>query len=224
MAKKHKIINENTVDDSDTKRKKTCDDSDSDNDDDDSMHKCVYMKGNHIYFRNDVTLKSINKLIKLINKVNREYETLKSKHDKTFKIEPKHIYLHITSYGGNLFAGFMAYDAISRSKVPIDTIVEGYAMSAGSIMLMGGHIKYATQNSFVLIHQLRSYFMYGTFENFKDENINNELLMNKLKQIYLDNTKIKPKELDEIIIRELYLDVDYCLKYGIINKIYDTDL
>jgi ATP-dependent protease ClpP protease subunit len=192
----------------------------------------VYRRENHIYFNTDVSNTSINKLGELISEVEEEFETVKNDLLTTNKnlvnienITPKPIYLHITSYGGSLFAGFRGIDIIRNSKIPIHTIVEGYAMSAASQMAVAGHKRYMTKNSYVLIHQLRSYNESGTFEELKDHFTNNKSLMKKIIDIYYEytNKKITKKNIEVALRRDLYWSYDYCLEHGFVDGLYQGD-
>src|SRR5579872_6645935 len=99
--------------------------------------KTVFRDENHIYFRCDVTAKKINKLCNLIDEYNREQD-INAVLLRTMIPIIKPLYVHITSNGGDLLAGFMAYDYIKNSSVPIFTVAEGYTISAGAIMFMAG--------------------------------------------------------------------------------------
>ena len=70
----------------------------------------------------------------------------------------------------------------------------------------------------MLVHQLRSWCG-GTHENIKDEAKNLELLSNKIKKIYLENTKFKEKDLEEMLKHDIYLSAEECLKYGLVDAI-----
>ena len=118
----------------------------------DDMDKKVFSDDNHIYFRAGVSAKSIDKLIEIINTKNDEYLEL-TKDKLLKKCEPGILYLHITSFGGSVLAAFRAIDTIERSKLPIYTIVDGHAASAGSMMAVIGKKKYMTPRSYVLIHE-----------------------------------------------------------------------
>lgn len=174
----------------------------------------------HIYFRTDVTNSSIGRLIKVINSLNKEFDST-AKDFKFGTIIPNPIYLHITSHGGSLLMGMVAHDIIKNSRVPIYTIVEGYAMSAGTIMSIAGQKRLMTKNSIMLIHQL-SGTAHGTYANLKDDAENNDLLMDKLGKMYLENTsgKLKKKEMTRLLSKDIYLDVDQCIKLGLIDEIY----
>lgn len=178
----------------------------------------VYREDNHIYYRCDVSIESISKLITLIEECNRDIRAIQANCEfGTFL--PKPIYLHITTTGGNLHAGLMCYDAIRRSKVPIHTVADGYAISAGSIMLMAGATKMMTPNSIVLIHQL-STVTAGTYENHVDSKTNLDKVMGMMKKIYKENTKMTMKEIEGMLKRDLELDADQCLKRGIVDGIW----
>jgi len=179
----------------------------------------VDRENNHIYFRSDVNRVSITLLSRFITDINNEYNDLNIV-CKIAKLEPLPIYLHITSSGGNLLYGLMAYDCIKNSKIPIYTIIEGYAFSAGTIISLAGSKKYATNNSMMLIHQLSTVMM-GTYEQLDDQHYNNKILMNKIKKIYLENTKMKQKEISDLLKKDIYLDTKKCIKLGIVDDVYN---
>ena len=70
----------------------------------------------------------------------------------------------------------------------------------------------------MLIHQLSS-SLWGTYENLKDGQKNNDMLMQKIKQIYIENTKIPKRKLNEILKHDLWWDAKTCLEYGLIDEI-----
>ncbi len=188
----------------------------------------VYQLDNHIYFTTDVSMKSINKLSKLIHNSNKEFEILESTVSHMAETKPKPIYLHISSMGGDLFAGFRAVDVIQNSKIPIYTVIEGYAISAASLMYLAGKRKFMTKNSFLLIHQLTNYHGGGdaeTFEKSKDEFTNNQLLMNQLYDFYVSssNTKLTKKKVEEILKHDLYWNYDTCSKYGLVDELFGVN-
>jgi ATP-dependent protease ClpP protease subunit len=179
----------------------------------------VSMEDNHIYFRTSITKSSIFELNKYIKNANENYDIMEKTH-KNVNITPKPIYLHISSGGGDLIYSFMGYDIIKNSKIPIYTIIEGNASSGATVLSVAGTKKMALKTSFVLIHQL-STGGYGKMDELEDFSKNNKLFMKNLRNIYLKNTKITAVELDKILKKDIYLDTQTCLKYGIIDEIYD---
>lgn len=183
-------------------------------------NKEVFMVDNNIYFRGQINNTNINILDGLIRKANTDFKELKAKNPKT-KMKSKPLYLFIMSFGGSLFAGFRGVDIIKNSKIPIYTVIEGYAMSAGTLLSMAGKKKYAYENSFILIHQLFGVAM-GTYEKLEDEHKNHTLMMNKIRRFYIKHSKgkLNEEELKEMLKHDLLLETDKCLEYGIIDKIY----
>ena len=193
--------------------------------------KSVYRDHNHIYFRCAVTMEKVHKLQNLIEEYNREQETLMN--DMTSNIVvPKPIYLHITSSGGDLYAGFIAYDYINNSNIPIYTISEAYAISAGSLMFMAGKKRFITESSYLLIHQLSS-TQYGksNFMEMVDEAKNSIEFMERIYRIYLGNLRysyspvpmsnIMTKEkLENHMLHDIFWNAKTCIAFGLADGIY----
>jgi len=170
---------------------------------------------NRIYFYCNVN--HVNNL-----HLNKELKTLESKLLtsqellETECVAP--IHLHISSYGGSVFAGFSSIDYILKSKVPVYTIIDGCAASAATMMSICGSKRSMHEHAFMLIHQLSS-MAWGKYEELKDSMQNNDLLMDTIKNLYIEKTRIPKKELDEMLKRDLWWNARTCLKYGLIDEI-----
>lgn len=130
------------------------------------------------------------------------------------------IMLHIKSYGGSVFAGLAGMDTIQdiQRRVPVHTIVEGCAASAGTFLSVVGTKRYMRRNAWQLIHQLSS-GLWGKYAEIKDEVENLDRLMDTIKRVYKEHTKVPMKELDGILKRDIWWDSQTCLKYGLIDEI-----
>lgn len=178
----------------------------------------ISCENNIIYFNAGVNRKSIEKLVKIIDTKNQKFKELLN--NPTIKtVEPNPLYLHITSYGGDLFACFKAIDAIKRSTVPIYTVVDGYAASAATLMSIVGKKRYMTPNSYMLIHQLSSGAM-GKWWEIKDDYKNCEVLMKKIHDLYISHSKLTNKELEEYLTHDLWWEHAKCLDTGLIDELY----
>jgi ATP-dependent protease ClpP protease subunit len=170
---------------------------------------------NHIYFYSEVDQYSCLDLNRKINDLNKDLQ----KHAIDFDTEPPNIYLHINSNGGSLFAAFSTIDTIMNSKIPIISIIEGCAASAATIISMVCHKRYCTSNSFMLIHQL-SAGSAGKYEEMKDDFLNDTKLMELLYKLYSEHTTMNKKTIKKVLTRDLWWDVDECLKHGLIDEIW----
>jgi len=182
----------------------------------------VSCKDNRIFFKTVVTENTVEKLIKILEDKVRKYKKI-SKHKMIQSSVPTPLYLHITSYGGDLFAGFRAVDAIRRCEIPIYTVVDGYAASAATLMSIVGKKRYMTPNSYMLIHQLSAGAI-GKFWEIKDDFENCETWMNDIYQLYLDNTTLTEPQLKEYLSHDLWWKVDQCKEAGLVDEVYTEDI
>lgn len=184
----------------------------------------VYLKQNHLYFHEGVDEDSVDQVKKLM----REYfdKCQRVKNNSSYAVfTPKPLFLHIYSPGGDVHAGLSLYDFIIEynKSLPVYTIVEGMAASAATIISIAGSKRYITPNSYMLIHQLSTYFG-GNFEQIKDEFGNCEKIMKQLKDIYANRTKLNRKQLNDILKRDVNWSADECIKYGLVDEIKLVDI
>lgn len=178
----------------------------------------VYDKDNHIYFRSTVNGKSVNKLINIINEYNTNFEDIRK--DVTIKnVEPNPIYLHITSYGGCLFSCFRAIDCIKNSKIPIYTIIDGHAASAGTLISVVGEKRFITPHSYALIHQLSSGVI-GKFWAIKDEYTSLETIMDDIYNIYIEHTDLTKEDLEKLLAHDIWWNAKECVEKTLVDEIY----
>ena len=171
---------------------------------------------NHIYFYTEVNKSSIlelNKTLKLVGAENLHTANI-------LEIPTPEIKLHINSPGGSLFDGLAAVDYVRRSKAPVHSIIEGMAASAATLISVMAHKRSINKHSYMLIHQLSAGAI-GKFEELMDDMENNKALMEAIKKIYLERTKIPAKMLKEILKKDLYFDANQCLKYGLVDDIIE---
>ena len=172
---------------------------------------------NRIYFYSEVSRPRVLELNKEIRSLNLDI----AHNSMVLNIEPASIYLHINSYGGSVFAGFAAVDYIKNSKVQVVSIIDGCAASAATMISVVANKRLMHENSFMLIHQLSS-GMWGRYEELKDDMKNCDLLMEKIKKIYSEHTKIPKRKLNQILKRDLWFDAEACLKYGLVDEIINA--
>jgi ATP-dependent protease ClpP protease subunit len=195
----------------------------NDNDSDDEI-ECAINKenqkiekiNNHIYYYAEVDRNSIFALSGLIRKAEKENLTVA----ENYSIDPPCIYLHISSFGGSVFDAFTAIDVIMSCKVDIYTIIDGATASAGTLMSVTGKKRFIRPNAYMLIHQLSSSY-WGTMAELEDDYTNNKKLMNKIKDIYKEHTNVPKKELNEILKHDLWWESDVCLKYGLVDELWE---
>jgi len=188
-------------------------DSDSDSDSS-SNNELVSRINNNIYFYDDVTNKSVVKLIKLLKHATDYVEQMNIKTNGA-----GHIYLHICSRGGSVFTGLAAMDAIQSNPVPVTTVMEGSVCSAATFIALGGATVTIRPSAYVLIHQITSRF-WGKYEEFHDEKQTLDKLMKRLRSLYNNKTSIPSRVLDKMFKHDIYIDADDAIKWKIVHKVF----
>lgn len=171
--------------------------------------------GNKIYLYDDISRTSILTVSKQIDEVTRQLKLLQLIYNMP---ECPPIELHISSDGGEISPALSLVDKIKTNPVPIYTYCEGFVASAGTLISVVGHKRFITQNSQILIHQLSS-SVWGNFEQINDEKQNLDMFMDMIKNIYLKHTKIKSRELTELLKHDYCLPSEKCKEYGMVDEI-----
>jgi ATP-dependent Clp endopeptidase proteolytic subunit ClpP len=170
---------------------------------------------NELYFYNDVNTESALIVNKTLSDLARQLLIAKITFDLQ---ETPHIKLHINSDGGEVFGALSIVDRIQSSKVPVHSYAEGLVASASTLISVSCHKRYIRKNTILLIHQVRSWFE-GTYEDFNDEKQNMDLIMKVVKDIYLKHTKFTEDELNTLLKRDIYLNAEDAIKYGLADEI-----
>lgn len=133
---------------------------------------------------------------------------------------PIKIFCH--SYGGQLDTCFALIDVMSISKTPIYTYNMNACMSAGAVIYINGHKRFAMPKSTVLFHQGEGGAQ-GGFSAVVAQTENYKKLISVLKTNILEHTSIPKTTLDRNFKKEWYVYLDEQLKYGITDYVI-TDI
>lgn len=175
-----------------------------------------------LFFNKDVKDDSIGELIKEIVSINDDDEELEVVFQMNgMKYERPAIKIYIDSYGGMVYQCFGVISVIEKSKTPIHTIVTGCAMSAGFLMLISGHKRFAHRLSTPLYHQLSSKLV-GSFQQISEDFDELKRLQDVIEEIVIQKTKIKKSKLDEV--REKKVDWFLTAEEALQNKVIDEIL
>ena len=167
----------------------------------------IHIEDNNLYFQGEITPESCfylqQNLIKLQKVEN----------------ENKFINFYIQSVGGSLLPTFSVIDTMRLSRIPINTFVNGYVASAGSLLSVSGHKRYITKNSMMLVHSLRTSIGEVNYQQLEDHYYNSESMMNIIKNIYKEKSNIDEQHLDFLLSHDYWLNSTECLKYKFVDYI-----
>lgn len=166
----------------------------------------------------EVTVKATNASILDIN----ASDKLLKKLYKVYGLEytPKPINLYIDSYGGNVEQALGVISCIESSAVPVNTYVTGTAKSAGFMILISGHQRFAGRFSSIMYHQLSGF----TFGNIPDMELSVEeskRLQVLMEEIILEKTAIGKEKLKKIYSKkkDWYMSPQQALELGVVDAI-----
>lgn len=117
------------------------------------------------------------------------------------------ITVHISSDGGEAFAGFAIYDLLKGYSGEVTTIVEGKANSAGSIILMAGRYRYIRPSGFMLIHDVQGGF-YGKAREVKDFAKIMQQIRSRMHSIYRVASGQTSDTIDRLLDNESWLGAE----------------
>jgi ATP-dependent Clp protease protease subunit len=168
---------------------------------------------NHVYFYGDIIEQNALELNSILSELDKKLTIA----GKVLECAPV-IHLHINSYGGSLFAGLAIVDVIRNLNCDVHSHIEGAAASAATIISVSCAKRTIGKYSKMLIHQL-SAGAYGKYTELEDDMENNKHLMQTIKAIYKEYTKVPMKKLDEILKHDLWFNSETCLELGLVDEI-----
>lgn len=177
----------------------------------------------NIFLSDQITQDSVSSVIEKIITINESDEFLDKKaslFDFTYNRKP--IKLYIDSYGGSVYQCLGLIAVMMRSKTPIHTICTGVAMSAGFMILISGHKRFAHKYSTPLYHQASS-FLWGELKKQEDDLAETKRLQKLLEEIVLERTDIKKTKLKQVYTEKIdwYLSAEDALENNVIDEILD---
>lgn len=142
--------------------------------------------------------------------------------DKGKPVEEREpIKIFIFTEGGDVLATWNFLDVISASKTPVWTINWGMSMSAGMLMLVSGHKRFALKHSTGLYHSGSASFD-GTREQVESMQKWYDSLGKVTDKWFLDHCNIDQKLFNRKKKTDWYMTADEMLEYGIVDKIIDS--
>lgn len=175
----------------------------------------IHNDDNNIYYYGAISTDGCYHLKKTLQEMNNVGRIFALKYGVK---EPPPIHLHIQSLGGELLPTLYIIDVIDKLETPVYTYVDGFAASAATLISVVGKKRFMTEHSLMLIHQLSGQ-QGGKFNEIKDEFTNMNTLMKMIKELYLKKTKLDLVSLENTLYKDIWLNSETCLKYGLIDEI-----
>ena len=142
----------------------------------------------------------------------------------------KQIEVEICSPGGQVFYGFAFFDLIRRAmreyRVLINTVGEGFMASMGSIIFQAGHRRLATENSWYMIHEIKS-LRWGdesTSAIVDEGKLLERIQKERMWKIYQERSTFTEDDMEHWTRKEWWMDAGEMLKNGLCDEVIDCSL
>jgi ATP-dependent protease ClpP protease subunit len=216
-----------------TKKRKIENENENEHENDDMPNVTGHAGGSNSYIRSNETdiyfYANIDKktIIELQKETQRVVDSIVTKARIAEQIGCEVTYppikLHISSFGGGIFAAFSYMDfmtqlKIKNPKIIFHTIIEGGSASAATLISVTGDKRYITEYGYMLVHQLAS-MHWGKYNELQDDMKNSAEFMDRIKQIYITHTTIPKASLNKILKHDLYWNAEKCLEYGLVDEV-----
>jgi len=130
------------------------------------------------------------------------------------------IIFHLTTQGGDIFAGLSMYEALRHSKIPVHVVAEACVCSAGTIIMLGAAKRFMHTTTVILVHSLSSWM--GGLQKpkeIREELQNSETLLDIMSEVYKNNTKLNKTNLKKLYDTDLYMRHEECMRLGFVDKV-----
>jgi ATP-dependent protease ClpP protease subunit len=170
-------------------------------------------KVEHIYFYSDINDSSVNTLQSLL------MEASKTKlNNSGVHISPKPICLHLNSPGGELQSTDVFYSLIESQRVPLCVIIETLTASVATFLALLSPYRLILNYSTYLIHDAAGHY-YGKVSNTVKSEYQSIYSFIYYQKLLKKRTKLSDKDIRKFLDRDIYLDADFCIEHGIVDRI-----
>lgn len=133
----------------------------------------------------------------------------------------KPIKIYLYTNGGSLEAALNFIDVCALSETPVITVNAGRAISAGFLMLLAGHKRYALPHARAMVHR-GSGGVAGTFDECESSMNDYKKLIDMTRDYILERTSIPKALYSKNKSKDWYMYLDDQLKYGVIDAVIDN--
>lgn len=131
--------------------------------------------------------------------------------------------LIINSPGGNLIAGYEMYCDLAAYEGKTKALIQGYAASIATVVMMACERVVAYPVSLVCIHNPSSYTE-GDVAAHKKTIKELETIKESVINAYLERAKVTPEELSVLMDKDQYIAVDEALRLGLVDEVITPSL
>lgn len=182
-------------------------------------------RAQHVYFYSQVDQESVEILRNAIYTAARTKQAQPGQNTGV-RTSVKPIVIHIHSPGGDAYLGISMINWLRSISVPIAVIVDGYACSAATPLLVSAPYRVMHDQAFVLIHEVAETFLSGTTVKYHESKFDahvSDSIMETMRNIYRKATKLTEEDLEELLNRDKFIASDTCKAKQIVDRVIKID-
>lgn len=139
--------------------------------------------------------------------------------DALAKLKGKHVTARINSNGGDMFMGVAIHNAFKRHPGGVDTVVDGLAASAASMIFAAGEKRLIAKNGSVMIHNASSLFYGNGQEMVKWGETLIKLSAGSVLESYTDVMNLDAEKIGALLDAETWFTAKEALDVGLATEI-----
>ena len=129
----------------------------------------------------------------------------------------KSIRLRINSPGGDIMDGFAMYNLLKNHPADIEGIVEGYAASMASVILMAADTITMPGNTFLFIHNPWTVSVGGAEQLRNDANALDKMRVGIIAAYRSHAKELSDADISDLMDKESWISADEAKTYGLID-------
>ena len=135
----------------------------------------------------------------------------------------KEISMYINSPGGVVTAGMAIHDTMQYIKPRVSTVCMGQAASMGSFLLAAGEpgMRIALPNARIMVHQ-PSGGARGMASDIEIQAREILRIKKRMNDLYVKYTGQSLDDIEKAMDRDTFLEADEAMKFGIVDKVFET--
>ena len=177
----------------------------------------VVVVDNHVYFYGQV---STGRCLALLREL-RQLDSALRNERLTRALPAGHpltpIWLHIHSFGGDIFPALAVVDQLQQLQTPVHSIVEGCCVSAATLLSMACRVRYIQPSALMLVHQLSS-VAWGTYQQILDDVHMMKMLMETVVDFYTRHSRLSAGDVEEVLKRDSWFRAAECVERGLVDE------
>lgn len=132
--------------------------------------------------------------------------------------EGERVTVYINSYGGDAFAGHAMYSQLRRHKGGVDTVVDGIAASAASIVAMAGEKRSMGLGTMIMVHNPWTLAL-GEADDMRKTADVLDRVRDNLVAIYEERTGLPRERIVELLDEETWMTAEEAVSMGFADEV-----